>query len=336
MLPRVKRTWIGDANRVATAAEEPCSDPPFRDTSVKLLAGFHSGEPSEWANFLPVLTSELSYERTVKWLVSRKLTWHAALDALKLTLVGRNLPGGKTLGMQLATLRRRRGISQAALARMAGVTKPTIGALEREGKGRLSTLEHVLTVLGAGAYLAPRDQKKAFFTTAGNSSVGQRWETPSELLSALYRVFRFDLDPCSPRKKGPVKARVRFTADDDGLSLPWHGTVFVNPPYGRAIAHWIAKARSEFEQGNAQRVVLLIPARTDTSYWHEHIQDRAKVWFLRGRLKFNDGKQSAPFPSALVIYGAGPEECDALGRGLRAEQGEATLEKPCSRLGRGS
>ena len=174
-------------------------------------------------------------------------------------------------------------------------------------------------MLGAGAYLAPRDHKKAFFTTAGNSSVGQRWETPTRLLALFYRVIiSFDLDLCSPRKKGPVKARVHFTVEDDGLSLAWHGTVFVNPPYGRTIAHWIAKARGEFERGNAKRVVLLIPARTGTSYWHEHIEDRATVRFLRGRLKFSDGNQSALFPSALVIYGASLEECEALDRELRA------------------
>jgi phage N-6-adenine-methyltransferase len=235
---------------------------------------------------------------------------------LGLSLHYRNV-AGKTLPEILQTLRRRRGLSQAKLAEMCGVTKPTIGTLEREGKGRLSTLERVLAVLGAGAYLAERDHKKSFYTTAGNSSVGQSWETPSWLLTVLYRVFRFDLDPCSPRKKGLVKAKIRFTADDDGLSLSWHGTVFVNPPYGRTIGNWIAKARSKFDEGNAKRIVLLIPARTDTSYWHEHIEDQAKVWFLRGRLKFSDGNQSAPFPSALVIDGASLEEIETLDRELR-------------------
>jgi phage N-6-adenine-methyltransferase len=255
-------------------------------------------------------------ERTV-WLLERGRggidSFLLVLDALDLTLQCRNAADGAVPEI-VRTLRRRRGLSQAGLAAMSGVTKPTIGTLERGGKGRLSTLERVLVMLGAGAYLAVRGQRKSFYATAGNASVGQCWETPSDLLSLLYGVFRFDLDPCSPRKDGPVKARVRFTAADDGLSLPWHGTVFVNPPYGRAIGDWIAKARSEFEQGNAKRVVLLVPSRTDTSYWHEHIQGRAKVWFLRGRLKFSGGKQSAPFPSALAVYGTSAEDCEALGR----------------------
>jgi DNA-binding XRE family transcriptional regulator len=213
-------------------------------------------------------------ERTVRALEQTSGTldsWNAALDTLKLTLVGRNLPAGTTLGKRLAMLRRRRRISQEELARSVSVTRPTLGALEREDKGRLSTLQQVLTVLGAGAYLAARDSEAAFYTHAGNSSVDHGWETPPEILEALYRVFRrFDLDPCAPRKsRTVVRARTHFTAEDDGLSLPWHGTVFVNPPYGRMLAAWIAKAHEEVLAGRARTVVALLPARPDTRYWHE-------------------------------------------------------------------
>src|SRR5512135_2869955 len=93
-------------------------------------------------------------------------SWDAALRALGLRLSGRNLPGGATLGQRLMTLRRRRGLSQEALARSVGVTKPTLGALERKGKGRLSTLQRVLVVLGAGPYLAPREGSAAAFYTS--------------------------------------------------------------------------------------------------------------------------------------------------------------------------
>jgi phage N-6-adenine-methyltransferase len=241
-------------------------------------------------------------------------SWNAALVALGLGLIGRNLPGGETLGERITTLRRRRGLSQQALARVVGVTKPTIGALEREGRGRLSTLQGVLATLGAGAYLAPRDGTAAFFTHAGNSSVHQSWETPPELLDALYRVFnRFDLDPCAPRRTRPsVRARSHFTAEDDGLSLPWHGTVFLNPPYGRTLAAWVAKAHHEASTGRARTVTALIPARPDTRYWHEHIAGKATVYFLRGRLRFSGSTQSAPFPSALIVWGATPATLDAL------------------------
>ena len=260
-------------------------------------------------------------ERTVRALEQGRGTlasWDAALDALALSLAGRNLPGGMTLGERLTTLRRRRGLTQAALARALGVSKPTLGALERAGQGRLSTLQGVLTVLGAGAYLASRGQAAAFYTHAGNASTHQAWETPAALLEALHGVFgRFDLDPCAPRRtRTRVKARIHLTDEDDGLSVAWHGVVFVNPPYGRGLAAWVAKAHREVEEGRAKTVVALLPARPDTAYWHSHVAGRAAVYFLRGRLRFGDGEQSAPFPSALVVWGAGPETLVALAAAL--------------------
>ena len=122
-----------------------------------------------------------------------------------------------------------------------------------------------------------------------------------ELLAALHTVFgRFDLDPCAPRSsRTRVRARRHLTAEDDGLSAPWHGVVFVNPPYGRTLGVWVAKARREVELGHARTVVALLPARPDTTYWHEHVAGRAVVYFLKGRLRFGSGDQAAPFPSAL-------------------------------------
>ena len=255
--------------------------------------------------------------RTVRLLEQGRGTlnsWQAALDALGLIHSGRNLPGGETLGRRIATLRRRRKLSQESLAELADVTKPTIGALEREGKGRLSTLQKVLDVLGAGAYLARKDEAVSFYTHAGNASVDHCWQTPPELLEALYRVFkRFDLDPCAPtRTRKPVKAKTHFTAEDDGLSLAWHGVVFVNPPYGKTLSDWIRKAHREVKDGRARTVVALLPARPDTRYWHEHIAGKATVFFLRGRLRFSGSEQSAPFPSALAVWGARDEQISAL------------------------
>lgn len=132
------------------------------------------------------------------------------------------------------------------------------------------------------------------------------WETPQELFDDLDREFGpFDLDVCAT----PDNAKVQryFTPEDDGLAQEWHGLCFMNPPYGRDIARWVEKARTEAEEGRAT-VVALIPARTDTRYWHEHIFDVADhILFLRGRVKFHlDGEPvgTAPFPSAVVIWGA--------------------------------
>src|SRR3954469_19630011 len=100
-----------------------------------------------------------------------------------------------------------------------------------------------------GSRPTPVGQVGAFFTHAGNASVSHEWETPAELLGALHAVFgRFDLDPCAPRKsRTKVKARKHLTAEDDGLSAPWRGVVFVTPPYGRELARWVAKARREVD-----------------------------------------------------------------------------------------
>ena len=246
-------------------------------------------------------------------------SWLAVLEYLDLELAGRNLSGGDSLGARLATLRRRRGLSQRELAALVDVSHPTVVALERRGEGRLSTLDRALVALGAGAYLARRGGARAFFAHAGNSSTHHAWETPATLLEGLHAVFgRFDLDPCAPRRsRTRVRARVHLTAEDDGLAVAWHGTVFVNPPYGRGLAAWVAKARREVEEGRAKTVVALLPARPDTAYWHAHVAGRATVYFLRGRLRFGDGGNSAPFPSALAVWGAGPEMLPALDAALR-------------------
>jgi phage N-6-adenine-methyltransferase len=230
------------------------------------------------------------------------------LDALELQLTGRNLPPGPSIGHQLAALRKRRALSQRKLAELLSTTQPTIVSIERHSKGRLSVLDRMLTALGAGPVLLPRGTSLPFYASAANASVVHNWQTPKDLLERLYLVFGpFDLDPCSPthdRSKAPVKARIHFTQQDDGLSLPWHGTVFLNPPYGRELPRWIAKARAEVSAGRAKTAVALIPARTDTGWWHNDIARLADIFFLRGRLRFGDGVQSAPFPSALAVWGA--------------------------------
>lgn len=247
-------------------------------------------------------------------------SWGKALGILELELRGRNLPPADSVGRQLAMLRKRHGVSQRELARMIGRTHPTIVALERRGNGRLNVLDAALRALGAGATLVPRGSRSRFYTHAAVSSAHHGWHTPAELMETLYAVFgSFDLDPCSPtkdRRSAPVKARVHYTIEDDGLSLPWTGRVFVNPPYGRNVQFWVAKAKEEVECGNAQTVVAVVPARTDTSWWHDHIAGSAHVFFLRGRLRFGNGTQSAPFPSVVAVWGGGQVELHSLKKRL--------------------
>lgn len=130
------------------------------------------------------------------------------------------------------------------------------------------------------------------------SSTSDNWATPVALFNALNAEFRFTLDPCATPDN--AKCRHFFTKTEDGLAQDWRGeTVFMNPPYGRAIGRWMGKAHDSARQGAT--VVCLIPARTDTRWWHEHAM-KGEIRFLRGRLKFGDAHNSAPFPSAIVIF----------------------------------
>ena len=98
---------------------------------------------------------------------------------------------------------------------------------------------------------------------------------------------------------------MHYTEEDDDLGLPWNaGSVFANPPYGRNLAKWIAKAHGEASSGRAGLVIALVPARTDTRWWHQHVVEAADIWMLRGRVAFGDGSQPAPFASAIIIWSA--------------------------------
>jgi len=123
------------------------------------------------------------------------------------------------------------------------------------------------------------------------------WETPQDLFEKLNRIYHFNLDPCSTELNH--KCARYFTKESDGLIQSWEGfRVFMNPPYGREIGAWVKKA---FES-KAEIVVCLLPARTDTNWFHSYIYGKAEINFLKGRLKFSKSKNSAPFPSMIVIY----------------------------------
>jgi len=125
--------------------------------------------------------------------------------------------------------------------------------------------------------------------------------TPQEFFDRLNAEFNFTLDPCATPEN--AKCARYFTREDDGLAQSWAGeVVFMNPPYGRVIAAWMRKAY-EASRREGATVVCLIPARTDTRWFHEYAL-KGKVRFLEGRLKFGDSKNSAPFPSAIVVFGA--------------------------------
>lgn len=128
------------------------------------------------------------------------------------------------------------------------------------------------------------------------SSQTDLWETPQALFDGLNQEFEFNLDVCALPEN--AKCERFFTPEEDGLAQDWNGAiVWCNPPYGREVRKWVKKA----SETNGT-VVMLLPARTDTSWFHEIIYNKTEIMFLRGRLKFGGYKNSAPFPSMIVIF----------------------------------
>ena len=123
-------------------------------------------------------------------------------------------------------------------------------------------------------------------TTGLFSSLSQHWTTPIEVYAELDREFHFNDDPCPLYGNG-------------GLDREWGDRTFCNPPYGKEITKWLKKAYEESLM--VKLIVCLIPSRTDTKWWHDYVM-KGQIRFLRGRLKFGNSKNSAPFPSAIVIY----------------------------------
>ena len=135
-------------------------------------------------------------------------------------------------------------------------------------------------------------------TSGLTSSNTDEWATPQDLFDTLDATFHFTLDPCATPEN--AKCAKFYTKEQDGLKQDWGGAViWCNPPYGREIGKWIQKCAEH--RGVA---VMLIPARTDTRWWHSYIDKNpdAHVYFIKGRLKFGNAKNCAPFPSAIVVY----------------------------------
>jgi len=130
------------------------------------------------------------------------------------------------------------------------------------------------------------------------SHKSDEWTTPQKFFDELNQEFHFDLDAAADDVNH--KCDRYFTAKQDGLTQNWGGRVFCNPPYSD-IARWVAKAFYETRNDNTL-VVMLIPSRTDTKYFHNYIYGRSEIRFVKGRLKFGESKNSAPFPSMLVIF----------------------------------
>lgn len=120
------------------------------------------------------------------------------------------------------------------------------------------------------------------------SSLRLDWKTPKHIIKELEKEFGMLFDPCP---NDPTF---------DGLRINWISPSFVNPPYGREIGEWCKKAYEESLKG--VKVIMLIPSRTDTKWWHNYIMKADEIRFIKGRLKFDDQENPAPFPSAIIVF----------------------------------
>lgn len=134
------------------------------------------------------------------------------------------------------------------------------------------------------------------------SSNTDEWETPQALFDRLDAEFRFTLDPCADSTN--AKCARYYTKAEDGLKQSWAGhRVFCNPPYGRAVGDWVKKCYMEAVGGLGTICVALVASRTDTRWWHDYAMRASEIRLIRGRVKFGGGANSAPFPSALLVFG---------------------------------
>ena len=129
------------------------------------------------------------------------------------------------------------------------------------------------------------------------SSKTDLWYTPEDFYQKYNNVYKFETDVCATHEN--AKCENYFTQEVDGLSQDWKGVCWMNPPYGRTIKNWMKKAYESSLNGST--VVCLVPARTDTTWWHDYAM-KGEIEFIKGRLKFGGSKNSAPFPSAVVVF----------------------------------
>ena len=134
------------------------------------------------------------------------------------------------------------------------------------------------------------------------------WASPREMVEAWSKTHGpFTFDPCASETN--ATALEYLTEQDNGLMHPWKGKIWFNPPYGRVLSHWMEKANLELDSGRVELIVALLPARTDTRWFHNHVLARRHtVQFIKGRVKYGNGKSPAPFPSIIVIMRPGGSE----------------------------
>lgn len=234
-------------------------------------------------------------------------TLTAAMAALDFRLTG--LGTGATLHEQLRLRRRARSMSLDQLAARTQLSRATIASLERGG-GSVASLLCLLAALAPGA--RRRAAERSYWGQGDKDDRDSRF-TPPDFLASIYAAFgEVDLDPCG-HVLSPVVARRRILLSEggDGLTDEWSGRLaFVNPPYS-ALLKWLRRAHHQWQAGNVETVVCLVPVRTDSAWFHDTLSAAADIYLLKGRVRFlnSEGKgQSTPFSLMLLTLGATAEQ----------------------------
>jgi transcriptional regulator with XRE-family HTH domain len=211
---------------------------------------------------------------------------------------------GADLPAQLRQRRRTLRLSLIEVAARTGLARATIAKLEC-GEGSVRSALRLLEALAPKARRRAPDRAHWVSDPSGGRDV--RF-TPPEFMEAIYAAFgELDLDPCGHIDSPVVaKRRILITEGGDGLTDPWSGRLaFVNPPFS-AMLKWLRRADEEWRSGRVKTVVCLVPARTDSAWFHDHLRSSADIYMLRGRLRFftAEGRgDQAPFPLMLVVFG---------------------------------
>lgn len=220
------------------------------------------------------------------------------------------LARGATIVEQIGNARRARGWSLDETAERAGIARGTLSALERGG-GTIAPLDKLLTILAPNA--RPAKPVRTSWNYDRTTDRDKRF-TPAWFFEHVVTVFGpVDLDPCG-HELSPVQAKRRIMLPEDGLAASWAGArfAFVNPPFSNLVG-WLNRAVDAFERGECEKIVVLIPTRTDSSTFHDRVVPLADIGLLRGRMKFEapEGPSyPAPFAMMLLAFGATKAEIE--------------------------
>jgi len=234
-------------------------------------------------------------------------TLEGAMRALDFRLTG--IGPGKSLAEQLRTRRLKQSMAIEALARRTGLSPTTIRSVELGG----GSVASILKILSALAPKAKRRAPERAYWGQGDKDDRDSRFTPPDFMESIYSSFgKIDLDPCAHPSSPVIASKEYILANgDDGLRDVWFGEfVYVNPAFSDQL-NWLRRAHEQWRLGNVATIACLVPARTDSAWFHETLRANADIYFLQGRLRFLDlrgSAQATPFSLMVVIFGATEEQ----------------------------